>query len=436
MDERFMKIVHRSSLFAAALTLLGATFAARALDPPHLEQLPPVEKVLADNQGADPLDAKARQVAALNQWGRAVGFLAGEREFCCQTPDEQRLAGEYRIAASAIEQEMLSTLSTAEPANPFKRSERMQWLGRKGVYEKDAEFRSTNFGRYLSPDLLAVIAAQYKDWDARFYGEGGREPSRLDAMDPGTRRAVMLFYNGVLVLLLLIFVRELLPFGSRRRNALKVGAGFRLYYLQWATGRVTDFKTWKETVHTKVSEVDQYGNHRNVRFYAHTYVHESFTLVGARGRHEVHVVDAAVQIPDGQLATAVWATRRFRKQGGDYVLFFDRTSGITKPVEYGIGKTLAVRMWIMLPLLAGAFVIGGMGLPVIFPSVFHNMNDLLVGLLAVFVMWIVALVWIGRVVIPRRTHRFVKRDAPRVLAAIEKEEPAEAAPVTAASSPL
>ncbi len=52
------------SLFAA-LTFAAVAFGARALDPPYLDRFPPVDKVLADNQGKDKLDTNARQVAAL-----------------------------------------------------------------------------------------------------------------------------------------------------------------------------------------------------------------------------------------------------------------------------------------------------------------------------------------------------------------------------------
>jgi hypothetical protein len=410
-----------AAIVTAAVALVVAT-AARAADPAYLEQLPSVATVLAENQGQDALDTKARQRAAFNQWARAVGFLAGEREFCCQTADEQRLVGEYRTAASDIEKEMRNTLSTAEPSNPFRRSEYQQWTGRASTYEKNVEFRSASFRRHLNGEPMARLDAAYTDWDRRFYGESST-PSRLDEMDEGTRALVTTGFMVLLGLIVLTLVREFLPFGSRGSNPLKIGAGFRLYTAHWASGHVTDYKRWTETVTTKTSDVDQYGNHSNVRFSSHTYVHESFTLVGANGSHPVHVVDAKIEIPEGHFTTAVWTKRRMR-ESGNYVLFFDRTSNVTKPSRYGIGDMLAPRLWILLPILFGAFVIGGMGLPIAFPDTFRSMSDTLVGLMSVFVMWIVTLIWINLVTIPKRTRRFLAKSAPRILAAIEKKEPA------------
>lgn len=399
-----------------------AAAAAHAADPPHLDQLPSVATVLTENQGDDALDTKARQLAALNQWARAVGLLAGEREFCCQTADEQRFVAQYRTAAGEIEQEMRSTLSMAEPSNPFRRSEYLQWTGRASTYEKNVELRSENFRRHLNGEPMAHLDAAYADWDRRFYGESST-PSRLDEMDPGTRALVTTGFTVLLGLMVLTLVREFLPFGSRRLNPLKIGAGFRLYTAHWASGHVTEYKRWTETVTTKTSDVDQYGRHSNVRFSSHNYVHESFTLVGTNGSHSVHVVDANIEIPEGHFTTAVWTQRRMRKSG-NYVLFFDRTSNVTKPSRYGIGEMLGPRLWILLPILFGAFVIGGMGLPIVFPDTFRNMSELLIGLLSVFAVWIATLAWIGLVTIPKRTRRFLAKSAPRILAAIEKKEPA------------
>lgn len=431
MKKRYTAAARVVVSFAIVATTLLATAAVRAADPPYLDRAPAAATVLAENQGQDPLDTKARQLAALNQWARAIGFLAGEREFCCQTPDEQRLVGEYRGAAGGIEKEMRETLSTEEPSNPFKRSEHMQWVGRANTYEKNVDFRSENFRRHLSGEPMARLDAAYADWDRRFYGESAT-PSRLDEMDESTRTLVTTIFGVLAALMGLSLVREFLPFGSRLFNPLKIGAGFRLYTADWASGHVTDYKSWTETVTTKTVDVDQYGNHHNPRWHSHTYFHESFSLVGTKGAHDVHVVDVNVGIPDGHYVTAVWTKRRFRKTG-NYVLFFDRTGGVTKPSQYGINQMLAPRLWVLAPILFGAFVIGGMGLPIAFPDTFRNMSDTIVGLLSVFVAWIAALGWFNLFVIPRRTRRFLKNSAPRILAAIEKKEPADTALVTAAA---
>jgi hypothetical protein len=416
--------------FTAAAALVLTTLAAHALDPPYLAQLPSVEKVLADNQGKDRLDTLARQQAALNQLARAIGFLAGDREFCCQTQDEQVIRGRYGTAARDIDKETFATLSTKQPSNPFRKSERGQWVAVEMSYERDPEFRAANFARYLGPDLRAALDVAYADFDRRLAGEAAPTAGRLVELSPGQRQSAQLVLWGVLALMVLAVVREFRPFGARKDDPLKIVAGFRLYNLSWRTGHVTNYTKWTETSSGSSTETDQYGN-RRTHYWYHTYEHEAFSLVGPAGTHNVHVVDAAVHIPEGHLATAVWATRR-RHTGGDYVLFFDRTAPRTKPLDYWIGKMLKVRLWVLFPVFALALAIGGAIAAA--TNVFAGTSPTFVSIMSVFVAWVVAIGWINRVVIPRRVRRFRNNDAPRILDAIVKKEPPDTALVTNAAT--
>ena len=412
----------------AILACVAVTFAARALDPPYLDRFPPVDKVLAENQGKDRLDTNARQVAALHQWGHAIELLAGDRRFLRQTPDEQRLVAEYGTAASKIEKEMVNTLSTKAPSNPLQKSEHGQWLAQSMAYERDAKQRATSFGRYLSPDVVASLGAAYEDQDRRLRGESSAGPGAFSQMDPETRSAATIGLYVFLGLIVLIVAREFLPFGSRRSNPLKIQAGLKVYSLGGASGTLTNYKTWTVTVTTSEFSVDRFGNQYGTgRWWRHTYVHESFDLVGSRGTHSVHVVDENLKIPEGHFVTAVWTQDRGDR--GTYILFFDRTTGTLKPLLYGISKKLTVRLWILLPVLAVAFVIGGGAVP----AFFHGINGLGGALIGMFVAWVLTIGVINRIVNPRRARRFVKRDVPRIVAVLEKQQPVETALVTPAT---
>jgi hypothetical protein len=415
--------------FVVTVAALATTFDAYALDPPYLAQMPSVETVLADNEGKDRLDTLARQQAALNQLMRAIGFLAGDREFCCQTQDEQVLRGNYGTAARAIDRETFAQLSTKQPANPFAKSERGQWVAIEMSYERSPQFRAANFGRYLAPDLRAKLDLAYADFDRRIAGEAPSSGGQLVELSPGQRQLGNVVLLAVLALMVLAVVREFRPFGARKDDPLKVAAGFGLYTLQWHTGRVTDYKKWRETHTRSGTETDQYGNTRRY-YWSHTYVHESFSLVGP-STHHVHVTDLEINIPEGHLATAVWATRRSRK-GGDYVLFFDRTEPRTKPITYAIGKMLKVKLWILFPVFSIALIIGA-GLAVA-TTIFAGMSPTMASLLSIFVSWIATIGWINLLVIPRRTRRFEKNDVPRIVALIEKKDPADAGLVTNAAT--
>jgi hypothetical protein len=404
--------VHRS-IRVAALTLAVsvASFAVHALDPPHLDQFPPVATVIADNQGSDRFDTLARQQAALTQLARAIPRLAGEREFCCQTPDETEVAARYQTEAQRIRREAFDALPNDQPANPFRKSEQQEWSALQYRYEQDGAFRAANFGRYLGPPQIAALGAAYAD------SAEALDPNRV-GLTGSSALAANAAVLGAFLLLLLALVREFMKFGSTT-DALKVRAGFASHRLKSATGIVTGYGKREETWETETERTDPFGSVSRT-FTRRTYTYESFTLKGPKGEHHVQIMDANLDIPNGHLATAVWATRS-RKDGGSYVLFFDRTAAQTRPVAYGIGKMLRVRLWVLLPLFAIAILLGAAA-KVIFADSLRLVSETFIGLGAVFIMWIVAMIWINRVVIPRRTRRFVKNDAPRVLASIEKQE--------------
>jgi hypothetical protein len=80
----------------------------------------------------------------------------------------------------------------------------------------------------------------------------------------------------------------------------------------------------------------------------------------------------------------------------------------------------------LLPLFAIAILLGAAA-NLLFADSLRLVSPTFTALAAVFIMWIVAMIWINRVVIPRRTRRFVNNDAPRILAAVEKQEAGGAA---------
>jgi hypothetical protein len=402
--------------------------AAHATDPPYLEQLPAATQVLADYAVADRADALARQEAALRQLSQAVELIQQAREYCCATPDEERVRNEYNAAARDVHSEALATFSTANPDNrwnPWAKSPRDQWRAQQGGYERDPTFRAAAYDRYIPAEVRPVLDAAYADSQERFYGgvassDSSSDASPYDQLGAVGQAAVQLVYYGLLLWLVLIVVRELMPFGSRRGNPLLVAAGFRLYRLHWATGTVTDYQSWTETVKRTTTEDDPYGNTRTT-FFQRTYFHETFTLTSSRSQHHVHVSDAKIYPTIGHVFTAVWAIRRWRK-AGHYVLFFDRTSAKTQAIEITVRWLLSLRLVMFIPVLALA-ALGGWAATLLLEPAPNDEPAVLFG--TIIVTMIVAAFLFVRTN-KRRGRRFIERDAPRVLAAIEKAEPPDA----------
>lgn len=415
-----------SSHWLAGLGSLLLATAAHATDPPYLEQLPSAARVLADYEGADRGDTLARQEAALNQLSKAVELMQQAREYCCATPDETRVRSEYAAAASTVHAEALATYSSANPDNrwnPWAKSPRDRWRAQQGSYERDDAFRIATYDRYIPSEVREGLDAAQADWQAAFYGEtppSAAEPSPYDQLGTGGKIVVQVITYGLLLWLILIPVRELMPFGSRKSNPLLVGAGFRLYRLHWATGTVMDYASWTETVKTTTTSEDPYGNTRTT-YRQRTYFHETFTLASSKGQHPVHVTDAHIGPTIGHVLTAVWAVRR-RQKGGHYVLFFDRTAPKTQAIEITIRWLLSLRL-VMFIWVIGLAALSGWTAVLLLEPAPNDEPAVLFGTIIV-AMIVAALLFVQTN--KRRGRRFIKRDAPRILAAIEKAEPPDA----------
>jgi hypothetical protein len=419
-----------STLVALALAGLAVSSPARAADPPYLDQMPSVERVRADVQGTDRHDTLARQKAAFEQLARGIDIVAGPRRFSQGlTADEQRWLAAYQGAANDARREAYAGLSNDPPGgfNPFARSPLQQWNARTAAYERDASGRQALFARYFSSDVRAALDAAFVDLDR----DDADAPGRLAELSPANQLAVRVLSYALLAAMLLAPLREWLPFGTARADPLKFRAGFQRFRLGWTTGHVTGYETWTSTevVQDPVTlknmdgtEVRGSSGGRVTR----THVHEQFTLATAGGEpHHVHVVNADIKIPNGHLATAVWAQIRGGQRGA-HVLFFDRSDSRTRPVRPTLGPLFRVGRVMYVPVVLPAFMIGdlaGLAGP--------GTSGLLGGLLAGFVAFVIAYIAFHYVGV-RRLRRFIAKDGPRILAAIERAEPAAASTATGA----
>jgi hypothetical protein len=411
------RCVFRLFFFLASVGFALLNAQGYAADQSYLDRLPPVEQVLADHQGIDRADTLARQEAALNQLTHAISLLSRGSE----SPDPQRKRGEYGSAARKLHSEALSMHSNEKSGSmPWSKSPRDEWRGKQGAYERDPKFRAATFERYIPAEVRPQLEAESADFEARFYGERSSGTNHYDQASPAVKIAAQIIAYGLLLWMALILVREFRRFGARPSNPLLIDAGFRLYRVQWATGTVTDYSSWTETVKTKTTETDPYGNTRTTMF-QRTYLHESFTLASSRGDHHVHIIDGKVYPIVGHVLTAVWAVRHFRK-GGHYVLFFDRTAPKTTAIEITIRWLLSLRLVMFIPIIALAAIGGWTATLLLNPSP-NDRPAILFGTIIV-AMIVAALLFVQTN--KRRGRRFIRNDASCILTAIEKAEPPDA----------
>ena len=115
------------------------------LNPPYLGGMPPIDLVKHEIQGKDPTDTLARQVAVFNMLPLVTQrFLIADRHRYNPTPDEQKVNGQYGLAAYELEEGYKKTHTAAEAQEFFRLH---------GRYELDAALFHEMF-KLFSPAFM------------------------------------------------------------------------------------------------------------------------------------------------------------------------------------------------------------------------------------------------------------------------------------------
>lgn len=406
---------------AAAILLQFVALSVAALEPAWLNEMPPVERVLADTTGKNPLDTKARQAAAFAQLRKAIEDLGDRRRVSGYLPDEKRLIAMYGERYFGLQNEARALTG---PPDGTSDSPWAKWLALEGRYERDPAFRAEVLTRYLSADTRTRLNVTIANTDARVRESkreitrgSGREVGFWDAMEPDEQAATLGFAFVVALVFAVFMVREARLFGLLPSDPMTLQAGFRRYALRQATGMVENYAKWIDT--TKTTTTTRYESGQtstSVSFSSVT--HEVFTLRGGGGAHTVHVLNADLDVANGSRVTAVWGLRG-KETTGDYLIFFDRSTNRTLPIIRALQAALAPTRWLMLPtLVAAAFVSSQTGLLL---GLLPRTNGALRGFIGLFAGWVLMLLILG-LVARYRAKRFARRDGPRLSEAIEAGE--------------
>jgi len=407
--------------------MLFACQAAWAMEPAYLAEMPSAERLIADTQGKNELDTKARQVAALTQARKAIEDLGFARAVTGYLPDERRLIGEYWTAVYRLQDEAKALTGTTGGLD----SAWAKWLALEGRYERNAEFRAENLTRYLSPGLRqqlnvtnANIDARVRESKRQMREDSGVPLSAWESMDEDRQQMAVGFTLIAGLLFLLIGMRELRHFGLQRSNPLVLQTGFRRYALHHFTGTVTNYARWIETSTTTTETTNPNGS-TSTSTSRSSVEYEAFTLVSNAGLHDVRIAGAEVYVENGSLVSAVWAIPR-RKKKGDYIVFLDRTTQRTRPYRYVLQRMMQLTTWLMVPVLLLAYIVSSS--TDLWLGMLPRTSGMLRGFLGVMTAWVVML-GVRGVVGRIRASRFVRRDAARLQAAIDAAEGGAATPV-------
>ena len=205
----------------AAVGVIALIDVVQAAVPPHLDEMPTVDRVLAI-QGWDRIDTAARQVATFRQLGQMLATLSGGRHSRGElTVDERRLAKAYGDAAARVEAPILASFGV-EGSHRLRAEE--DWARRLGHYATDDAFRRALLERYFSRKWQASYRAVESQ---RKQAEPPPKPAL--APTPPLRRApvllvtlVLIAIGGVSALVVVLMIRPVIRRRMSKEDALFV----------------------------------------------------------------------------------------------------------------------------------------------------------------------------------------------------------------------
>jgi hypothetical protein len=428
-------IVPKPTMANRLITMLvfcGWATTSMALDPPHLDEMPEIPRVLADMRGSDLNDSYARQAAAMHHLAQLVLTMAGNRRYADKlTDDENQVYRVYMAELIRLQSEISDKLNpTHDPANQGF----FRWSDQFTQYRGNTRFAGELIQRYFSPAFIAQYQATVADASAArraeyrpprdpMFGDFGK---RWKRMTPDERTGAILFASLMIVILGLVVAAEFMPFGIHPDDPHKIRAGLRRYRLDWATGTFGNYVRREDsrssTQWMNIGAQDGPPGENRGKWVTSTtnWLTEEFSLVGPHGTRDSTVVSSYgssrvgpgyFSLADGHEMTAAWVSRRRGKFVG-HLLFYD-WSRESKAAEGVCAKTISKlrgrRHWTMIPAWGLGIAVGS-STDIPLGSIW--------GAIVFWILWRFVFNWFRN----SRERQFLQRDIPRLIGQIRRED--------------
>jgi hypothetical protein len=170
---------------AAPVQVSAKTFRlanGKPFTPPYLSEMPSIDFVKREIQGKDSTDTLARQVAVFNMLPEVIQrFQLADRSRYNLLPDEQKVTGQYNLAAYEMEQGYKKTHTAAEAQEFFRLH---------GRYELDQALDREMYTKLFSTEFLAEyrkINKAINQWYQAHLDQEKRESEQVRAQAAGTQ---------------------------------------------------------------------------------------------------------------------------------------------------------------------------------------------------------------------------------------------------------
>lgn len=334
------------------LALLALSCTAHALSPAHLSEMPSPQEVFEIIEGSDASDTAAKRAGAMLALADMIAQRAGDRYYKKPwlTADENKLRKVYQTAEYSIVTPMLDSFDKAETARLTVNSPRAKWYGKYRGYGYSEELRGFLLNKFFTDKWAAAyrkeVASQESKLKAMRLAEARAQKSKGERITAiSAEEAFEVFFlkdlgigkyeyylYGLFVpagLLVLVFLRELQPFGITKGNEVRAG-----FFSRWAlhgySGQVVG-SSISEVSHTTVHGGQVYGSGNNVystpvSSSSYTTTTHRFFLHNRSGREQAFETGTALPIRDGHAVSVVWAIPRGKKRG-PYLVYVNDSTG-------------------------------------------------------------------------------------------------------------
>jgi hypothetical protein len=402
--------------------------------------MPSAERVIADIRGDNPMDTRARQIAALSRLYEIMREMARNRfatgEF--PNPEEKPIVDGYLGSISRLRNEGLASFGGVTGLD----SPRGRWMLSIERYQNSRALSDDLMARYFSRETQALhraavgaqaaqAAAGRASIDQGFRDLAGVRDSRWERMSAEEQQGALALGLVLSLLLAVGAIREMRPFRVTDGSPPMLRAGFRRCRLGWATGTLTNH-TYQDKGRTTVTEEDLPSGEVKRTIWTSVIRTEDFDLLQAADRHHVTMAHAAADANSkttqfgpyvGRTVTAVWRTRRLK--ASPYLLFLTPdTTALIGPSNgtRELHKILAPRLWTIVPAAAFGFLVGSstdsLGSAIPFDAA--SFRGFTVAILAA-VLWMVGYFAISFV----RQRRFFATEVPKIHAIVHSRDVAQ-----------
>ena len=361
------------------LLLSTSVFSQNSSTDRYLKEMPTVERVMSDFDGADPMDAAAAQVAVFRLLPEWMALITdNEMGFKERSKLYNKMHAMYRQAEGEIINRIVNSFDADETKRLGMNSPRAKWYNTASKYQYDPAVKEKLLRLYFSDewksrytrlraisDSLSQVANTNSPETVTL---SPSTPPPIEKKDAGYSRLIILSLGIIIFLGLfpyLVFVSRKQP--VYQDQVLRVDG--REYNIYNRTGTVVNTtKTSTTRTYTTGGGYDsQAGRYNPTTTHTTTTIHDQIFLIDKDQReHVIQLAGWDLPTREGNELTMIWAIKKGMKEG-PYVIALNHSTKMKYHMESQLSKIFTVvwKRWysigllpmLIIPVLWGMYIV-------------------------------------------------------------------------------